>query len=196
MFEMRSAHWVMGGWAVMVVAVGVVACGGGGDAPTAAGGNALSQAPTSPPPTSTAPATPAPTSTGRTSPAPTTPPPASAPPVSWDGKWEGLWIGANMGDHTFTIDYELTINGADVDVSAGGFETDVVMKAKAVPEGNDLAITFVSCSQDDLLPQCTNLSPGDTVFHLHRDGNTSTLVFDKMKAPDETTAIEIDPKKS
>jgi hypothetical protein len=96
-----------------------------------------------------------------------------------------------------TVDFEVTVNGTDVAISAAGFDTDTQMKAKGVPDGNDLDITFDSACVDgpDLDPQCTNLVKGDKVLHLHRDGDNTILFFDKMHTPDKTPSLVADLEK-
>jgi hypothetical protein len=113
--------------------------------------------------------------------------------VKWDGKWSATWISKELDDHSHVIDYEITVNGTNVVLTAAGFETDVVMQATGTVSGSDLVVTFDACSTDDLIPQCSKLEKGDEAFHLHREGTVAALVFDKLRTPpDETKSLELE----
>jgi hypothetical protein len=60
------------------------------------------------------------------------------------------------------------------------------MNGRAAARGNDLVVAFDSCAAGDLF-QCPGLIKGDTLLTLHRSATNTSLVFDKMAAPDAAT---------
>jgi hypothetical protein len=107
--------------------------------------------------------------------------------VGWDGSWTGDFDGGQTaGGSGILVGYGVKVQGTTVTFSADGFQTEMRMNGRGAAEGQDLVVAFDSCGADDLF-QCPGFIKGDTLFTMHREGTKTSLVFDKMAAPDEAT---------
>jgi hypothetical protein len=174
---MTSCSWAA---AFFVTAGLLVACGQSGDDGASGGANALSGNGGA---NAAAPATPAAKATST--------PAAAAAPVSWEGQWTAEFDGGKTagGDGIF-IEYVVTVHGDQVTVSADGFQTESRINGTAKASGSDLLVTYDSCGAEDLF-HCNTLTKGDALLHLHRDGQQSTLVFDKMPAEGNNLPLKL-----
>lgn len=103
--------------------------------------------------------------------------PASA--ASFEGQWTSDLAFQTGPDSPADITYTVTVHGSSVLFSGDGYQTDIRINGKGAVSGSDFVVTFDSCGQEDQF-QCSSQQPGEKLFHLHRSGTATTLVWDGL----------------
>jgi hypothetical protein len=111
------------------------------------------------------------------------------------GLWQGSWAAVFSGGHTvggtgIVVSYSILVGETTVTVSADGFQTMRRIEAVGKAEGNDLVVTFDRCGDGDQF-MCASFERGDAVVRLHRDGDRSSVVFDKLGAETKTLPLSL-----